>query len=272
MSRRFHPPPLAGFYIEPGSEQATALHEARGQAFADGRADGLLEGHATGFAEGQAKTRAELQAELDTLHETLAKCEKRETIGNAMERLLAVRDVDLATLESTVRDVAVIALRTIFPVLLSRAAGAEIAALLAGALTDRVPEVLTLRAHPETIAALADMTLADGALADMTLADGALADGVITDNHRVSLTADPRLGFGAAEIGWTGGGLTFDPASLLSRITSVLTPSPSAELLPPTQGHPPPREDTPDPRPTDASIAGLPPDPTIPSQLTEPSQ
>jgi hypothetical protein len=267
MSRRFRPPPLAGFYIEPGSEHATALHEARGQAFADGRADGLLEGHATGFAEGQAKTRAELQAELDTLHETLAKCEKRETIGNAMERLLAVRDVDLAALESTVRDVAVIALRTIFPVLLSRAAGAEIAALLAGALTDRGPEVLTLRAHPETIAALADMTLADPALAD-----GALADGGITDNHRVVLTADPRLGFGAAEIGWTGGGLTFDPASLLSRITSVLTPSPRAELLPPAPGHPPPREDALDPGPTDLSIAGQPPDPTIPPQPTEPSQ
>jgi flagellar biosynthesis/type III secretory pathway protein FliH len=262
MSRRFRPPPLAGFYIEPGSEHATALHEARGRAFADGRADGLLEGHATGFAEGQAKTRAELQAELDTLHETLAKCEKRETIGNAMERLLAVRDVDLATLESTVRDVAVIALRTIFPVLLSRAAGAEIAALLAGALTDRVPEVLTLRAHPETIAAVADMALADGAL----------ADGVITENHRVILTGDPRLGFGAAEIGWTGGGLTFDPASLLSRITSVLTPSPRAELLPPAQGHPPPREDAPDPGPTDVSIAGQPPDPAIPHQPTEPSQ
>jgi flagellar biosynthesis/type III secretory pathway protein FliH len=199
---------LAGFYAAPNADYARALADTRELGFAEGRAQGLLEGHAAGHAEGGEEARAALQPDLDALREGCAKHEAQGAVAEALRQVLTARDTDLASLERSVRDIAAATLQTLFPALLSRAAGPEIAALLAGALAERAPEVLTLRAHPDTLAAVATETA------------------TAREDGRLTLTADPGWPFGTAELGWTGGGITFDPAALLARVTSVLTASP----------------------------------------------
>jgi hypothetical protein len=41
----------------------------------------------------------------------------------------------------------------------------------------------------------------------------------------IALTPDSSLDPGAAELSWSGGGLSFDPAALLERITTLLSPA-----------------------------------------------
>lgn len=208
MSRRFRPPPLAGFYLSPDADHDRALAETRQQGFAEGHAQGLLEGHEVGRAEGAAEARTVLEPELDGLRESCAKHEAYSAVTTALRQMLAARDTDLASLEQAVREMAAATLQTLFPALLSHAAGAEIAALFADALAERAPEVLTLRAHPDTLAAVADETAAE------------------RETGQLILTADAGRAFGTAEIAWTGGGVTFDPAALLARVMSVLTAAP----------------------------------------------
>ncbi len=205
MSRGFRPPPLAGFYAVEDADPGRALAEAREQGYADGHAQGLLEGHAAGASEAAAATRDAMQPELDVLRETCAKQDARNAVYEAMRGLLAARHADLAALELDVRRVAAAALNTLFPTLLARAAGTGIAALLADALAERVPETLILRAHPETLAAVAAEIAAE------------------REDGRLTLVPDPAQPFGTAEIAWSGGGISFDPAALLARVTSVLT-------------------------------------------------
>ncbi|MGD0433291.1 MAG: hypothetical protein ABSA58_19590 [Acetobacteraceae bacterium] len=210
MSLRFRPPPLAGFYEGDGADHAAALVEAREQGFAEGREKGLLEGHAAGVADGEARTRGVLLPELDALQESSAKRDRYDAVAFALRQLLEGRERDLAALETNVREVATAALRALFPVLLSHAIGPEIAALVASALAERAPETLTLRAHPDTLAAVSPDTRAE------------------TEKGRLVLAPDPRRAFGSVEIAWTGGGLTFDPAALLSQVTAAL----GAETVP----------------------------------------
>ena len=220
MSLRFRPPPLAGFYAGGDADHAAALVEAREQGFAEGHATGLLEGRAAGLADGATQARDELLPELDALQESSAKRIRYDAVAQSLQRLIGERASDLAALESAVREVATAALRTLFPVLLNRAAGAEIAAILADALAERAPETLILRAHPDTLAAVA--------------AETAGASG----KDRLKLAPDPNRAFGMVEIGWTGGGLTFDPAALLSHVTAALaagsTPPTAPSMLDPS--------------------------------------
>jgi hypothetical protein len=205
VSRRFLPPPLAGFYALPEVDPAQTLVETREQGFAEGRNTGLKQGYETGFMEGAAETRAALQPELDALRETSGNRERRVGVAEALRRLLAARDADLATVEHATREVAAAALQTLFPTLLATAAGAEITAVLAEVLAERAPETLILRAHPDTLATIAAETAAE------------------REAGRLTPEAVPELPFGAAEAAWSGGGIRFDPVALLARVTSVLT-------------------------------------------------
>src|SRR4051794_20349887 len=164
MTVPFRPPPLAGFYAGcgtglPGTDEGTdhtaALIRAREEGFAEGRALGREEGHASGLSEGEAQTRDAIKPELNALHELNAKHGRYDAVAQALRLVLEARATDRAALESDVRGVIAAMLRRLFPLLLSRAAGGEIAALLGEALTERAPERLTLRAHPETLASVA---------------------------------------------------------------------------------------------------------------------
>lgn len=219
MTRRFLPPPLAGFYASTEVDQARTLADTREQGFAEGHSAGLKQGYEAGFMEGAAETRAALQPELDVLRESSGNRERRIGVAEALRRVLAARDADLATVERATREVAVAAFQVLFPTLLATAAGAEIAALLADVLAERAPETLILRAHPDTLATIAAETAAE------------------QEAGRMTPEAAPDMPFGVAEAAWNGGGITFDPAALLARVTAVLAPAtPTAvEPLPEAQ-------------------------------------
>jgi flagellar biosynthesis/type III secretory pathway protein FliH len=204
MSRRFHPPPLAAFYASPEVDEAQTLAETRDQGFAEGHSAGLKQGYEAGFMEGAAETRAALQPELDALRESSGNRERRIGVAEALRRVLAARDADLATVERASRELAAAALQALFPTLLASAAGSEIAALLADALAERAPETLILRAHPETLATIAAETASERV------------------SGRLMPEPMPDMPFGVAEAAWNGGGITFDLAALLARVTSVL--------------------------------------------------
>jgi hypothetical protein len=204
MSRRFLPPPLTGFYAAPDADEAQTLAETRNQGFADGHSAGLKQGYEAGFMEGAAESWAALQPELDVLRQSSGNRERRVGVADALRRVLAARDADLATVERASREVATAALHTLFPTMLATAVGAEIAVLLADVLAQRAPERLILRAHPDTLATIAAETAVERE-----------ADRLVPEP-----VAD--MAFGVAEAVWNGGGITFDPAALLARVTSVL--------------------------------------------------
>jgi hypothetical protein len=204
MSRRFRPPPLTGFYAAQEVDEAQTLAELRNQGFADGHSAGLKQGYEAGFMEGAAESRAALQPELDVLRESSGNRERRIGVADALRRVLGARDADLAAVERASREVTTAALQALFPTLLAAAAGAEIAVLLADVLAERAPERLILRAHPDTLATIAAETAAE------------------REAGRLVPEPVPDMAFGVAEAAWNGGGITFDPASLLARVTSVL--------------------------------------------------
>jgi hypothetical protein len=210
MSRRFLPPPLAGFYAVTGADQRSIADEARQQGFVEGRAHGLNEGHAAGLAEGAAETKTALQPELEALREASAKRDRRVGVLDALRQVLTARETDLGALETSMREAAAAALGTLFPSLLTCAAGKEIIAILGAALTERAPEALMLRAHPDTLATVAAETAVE------------------REDGRLIMAAAPAMPFGQAEVSWTGGGVTFDPTALLARVTSVLATIPPA--------------------------------------------
>lgn len=204
MSRRFLPPPLTGFYAPPEADEVDTLADIRQQGYAEGHSAGQKQGYEAGFMEGAAETRAALQPELDVLRESSGNRERRVGVADALRRVLAARDADLATVERASREAATAALQALFPTLLATAAGTEIAALLANTLAERAPEQLILRAHPDTLATIAAETAAE------------------REAGRLIPEPVPDMAFGVAEAVWNGGGITFDPAALLARVTSVL--------------------------------------------------
>jgi hypothetical protein len=204
MSRRFHPPPLAGFYASPEVDAAQTLADLREQGFAEGQSAGRKQGYEAGFMEGAAETRAALQPELDVLRESSGNRERRVGVADALRRVLAARDADLANVERASRELAAAALQALFPTLLATAAGAEIAAMLADVLAERAPETLILRAHPDTLATIAAETAVE------------------RETGRLTPEPVPDMAFGVAEAAWSGGGITFDPAALLARVAGVL--------------------------------------------------
>jgi hypothetical protein len=214
LSRRFLPPPLAGFYESSEVDEARTMADTRDQGFADGHSVGRKQGYEAGFMEGAAETRAALQPELDVLRESSGNRERRVGVADALRRLLAARDADLATVERASRELASAALQTLFPTLLATAVGSEITAMLADVLAERAPETLILRAHPDTLATIAAETAAE------------------REAGRLTPEAVPDLPFGVAEAAWSGGGVTFDPSGLLARVTSVLAAASQSVVAP----------------------------------------
>jgi hypothetical protein len=201
MSRPFIPPAVAALGEGPAAEQARAVMRAREAGYADGHAAGLREGHDAGAAEGAAQARASADVEIAALRAARRGEDAAGAVTVALERVLAVRRADLDALETATRAAVTAALRTLLPCLLGSAAGQEVAALAAAALTEREEAALTLRASPDTIAALPG-----------------------GPDPRLIVLPDPAMGRGAADIGWTGGGLRFDPETLLRRVTALLDP------------------------------------------------
>jgi flagellar biosynthesis/type III secretory pathway protein FliH len=211
MSRRFIPPAVAAFGDGPDADLARTVGRAREEGFAEGRDFGLREGHAAGRDEGEAAAREQHLVELAALQERFAERQSVLAVTDALEQVVSARAADLQAIDDAARTVSAIALRTIFPTLLEHLAGKEITALLAEALTERAPETLTLRANPATLQAVAETGFPG------------------EHGARLSMQPDPTLGLGTAEIGWAGGGLTFDPAALHARVAAILSPSNHAE-------------------------------------------
>ncbi len=207
MIRRFVPPAVAAFGDGPDAELAQTLAQARDDGFAEGREVGQREGHTAGLREGEAAATAAHQIELAALQERFAKHQATLAVTTALEQVLDARSADRQTLEDATRIGIVAALRMLFPTLLEQTAGQEIAALLTEALTERAPEALTLRAHPDTLRVVVEQGLPSDHAAHLTM------------------QADATLPFGTAEIAWTGGGLTFDPAALHARVVNILAPT-----------------------------------------------
>jgi hypothetical protein len=206
MSRRFIPPPAAAFGQGVEAEQAQGLVRARDEAYAEGHAAGLAAGLETGRQEGMAAVREECAAALE---EARAEATRRTTetdLAAALERMGAARAADLTALEDGLRQTLSATLRSLFPVLMTHAAGMELQRLIADTLTERAPETLLLRAHPD-------------ALAHLTALPG-------WDELALRLTprADDQLAAGAIEIAWTGGGLAYDPQALLERVSAAIDP------------------------------------------------
>ena len=197
MIRPFIPPAVTALrpfmLLKSEVDSADDLSPAADGGFAEGHACGLLEGRLAGQRESEARAREAFDVERAALHEKLAKLEAAESVASSLSRLLATRDMAERALEDAARSVLVSALRTLFPILLASAAGAEVSALISEALAVRATGTLGLRAHPDMLAGLA---------------------GVVPDG--LAVTPDPSLEPAAAELTWAGGGLSFDPAGLLS--------------------------------------------------------
>ncbi|MCQ4159914.1 hypothetical protein NON00_08225 [Roseomonas sp. GC11] len=216
MVRPYHPPSLAALLAdEDGSTAARLANEERIRAIAleTGRQRGLEEGLARGRAEGQAAGRAEAQREAEA--EMARRGEKGAALAaSALEKLLARRAEDRRLLETDLRAAMVAALQAVFPALLARAAGGEVAALLAEALTERAADTITLRAHPAVLAVMQ-------------------TDGFPGQEQpgRVRLLPDDTLPEGQAEAAWADGGLIYDPAALMARVLATLG-APAADAMP----------------------------------------
>ncbi|HWX51631.1 MAG TPA: hypothetical protein VNZ61_26610 [Roseomonas sp.] len=207
MLRPFQPPPLLALVAEEdGSAAARLLAEERIRATAleAGRQRGLEEGLARGRAEGLAAGRAEaeraMQAELAQRSRQGA-----ASAAAALEMLLARRAEERAELDAALRDTLAAALNALFPTLLARAAGGEVVALVSAALVERAADMITLRAHPDTLAA-------------------AQVEGFPGQPQpdRVRLLPDDTMSPGQAEAVWADGGLTYDPAALRARVLAAL--------------------------------------------------
>lgn len=220
MARPYQPPSLLALVAgEDGSAAARLLAEERIRAAAleSGRRQGLEEGLRQGHAEGLEAGRAEAEARLRT---ELAAEGRRgaAAAAAALEALLARREEDRRQLDAGLRAALTAALEAVFPSLLARAAGGEVAALVAAALTGRAPEAVLLRAHPDTLSAFE-------------------AEDFLGPAHpeRVRLLPDPAMPPGQAEAAWGEGGLVYDPAALMARVLGVLgapAPAPASEAGP----------------------------------------
>jgi len=206
MSRRFIPPAVAAFGDGPEADFARIVAQAREEGFAEGRNAGFEAGREAGLSEGRSAADAQHEANLALLQQKSAKNQATLAVTTALGQVLTARTSDLLALEDAARTAIVATLRALFPTLMEQAAGQEIAALLAEALTERAPEALMLRAHPATLRSVAAHDLPGGHAASLTMLD------------------DATMSLGVAEIIWTGGGLTFDLAAMHERVVAILSP------------------------------------------------
>ncbi|MXP65591.1 hypothetical protein E0493_19775 [Roseomonas sp. M0104] len=208
MLRPFQPPPLLALVADEDGSAAARLRaeeRIRASAMEAGRQRGLEEGLARGRAEGQAEGHAAAE---QALRAELAQRGRQGAAAAAvaLEKLLADHAEERRRLDAELRATVVAALEALFPVLLARAAGGEVAALLAAALAEREAEAITLRAHPGTLAA--------------AQAEG--FPGEPQDAGRLRLLPDNTMPPGQAEAAWAGGGLVYDPAALRAQVLAIL--------------------------------------------------
>ncbi|MFC3126156.1 hypothetical protein ACFOD4_13895 [Pseudoroseomonas globiformis] len=204
MMRPYQPPSLLALISdEDGTTASRMLAEERirSAAFAAGRQQGLEEGLRLGREEGLVVARGE--AERDLQAELLKRGQQgAAACAAALQALLSRRDEDRRALDAALRAALGAALQAVFPVLMSRAVGSEVAALAVAALTERGEDMLTLHAHPDTLAA-------------------ARTDGLVMP-ERLRLRPDPALPIGQAELAWGEGGLLYDPAALQAQVLALL--------------------------------------------------
>lgn len=210
MSRRFIPPSVNLLVADPVSEEATdPAAMAREDGFAEGLRLGRQEGHLAGIREGEDRAAASYHQDLAKIREESV---RQNTIGDvfsALERLRAAQADTRRELEAATRQALGGALQTLFPTLMARTVGQEVATLVAETLAERDVDALTLRADPTTIAEVIDQGL--------------------TESDILTLIADPQMKPGAAIASWSSGGVSFDPDRLLRQVLSVLCPQPDIE-------------------------------------------
>jgi hypothetical protein len=207
MMRRFVPPPIQAFDPSAGATDPDAFGPVRDAAYEVGYEAGHRAGHAAGLADGEAQALAANGREVARLQTMLDEQKACNSVADALAQLLAARDADRQQLERQTRTAVAAALDVLFPPLMSLTIGAELVALIDQALTARTSEEITVRVSAETIAAISACGIPDCGATRVTLLP----------------TADqPR---GVAEIAWSGGGLTFDPAALLHKVTALISPS-----------------------------------------------
>ncbi|MBC9177922.1 FliH/SctL family protein [Pseudoroseomonas ludipueritiae] len=222
-ARPYLPPSLGALLAgEDGSAAARRQEEdrMRAAAFEAGHRRGLEEGLAQGRAEGAAQAQEEAARRLE------AEVAQRGSQGahraaQALEHLLAARAEDRRALDTDARVALVAALEAVLPSLLARAAGAEVAAMLAETLAERGEDVILLTAHPETLAAIQ----AEG-FPPLQEAPA-----------RLRLLPEPSMPPGSAEASWVSGGLIHRPDALAARALAILdapraSSDPSQEIEP----------------------------------------
>jgi flagellar assembly protein FliH len=204
--RRFIPPAVAALGDGPEADRAQALARGREEGYQEGYAAGRTDGHAAGVAEGRAGAEQEAAVTIAELRARCLEAAAPGVVAAALREALDTQGQAMAALEAAAMAAIDAALHCLFPVLLSHAAGMEVAAVARDALATRSGALLTLRAAPTTL------TAAGAELADAT-ASGQLI-----------LRPDPALPDGAAAVSWEGGGLDFDPHDLLRRVRATLCP------------------------------------------------
>jgi flagellar biosynthesis/type III secretory pathway protein FliH len=207
-ARPYLPPSLGALLAgEDGSAAARMQDEERmrAAAFEAGRRHGLEEGLAQGRAEGAAGAReaAARALEAEVAHRA---GQGAQRAAQVLEQLLAARAEDRRALDADARAAVFAALEAVLPRLLSRAAGAEVAAMLAEVLAERGEDVILLTAHPDTLAAMQ----AEG-FPPLQEAPA-----------RLRLLPEPGMPPGSAEASWVSGGLIYRPDALVARALAIL--------------------------------------------------
>ncbi|MBO1076056.1 hypothetical protein [Roseomonas marmotae] len=222
MARPYLPPSLGALLAGEDGSAARLREEERlrAAAFEAGRRRGHEEGLAQGRGEGAAQAEAAAAARLeDELSRRAA--QGAQLAAQALERLLAERAEERRVMDGEARAAVVAALEAVFPQLLARAAGAEVAAMLAEAVSMRGEDVILLTAHPETLAALQR--------------DGFPPTGDAPS--RLRLLPEPAMPPGSAEASWVSGGLVYRPDVLAAQAIAILEAprapaEPSQEIKP----------------------------------------
>lgn len=204
--RPFLPPPLESLAPPASGAEGEAEHpgEARRHhdqgyraGFAAGLERGHAEGHRAGFADGLRQAGEAASAEVER--------SRREGVGAlraGIAELLAGRAEDRAAQERDLRATLAASIALIAPALARRSLGAELEALVGEAMAQRGEAGVSLRAHPETLAALPA---------------GAAGPGL-------SLRPDPSMRKDTAEASWGRGGLVFSAEALAERLLAILAP------------------------------------------------
>lgn len=220
MARPFHPPALHALLADEDGTTAARLaaeERIRAQAHEAGRQRGFEEGFTRGRGEGEASGHARAEQEFQAALAVHAQ-KGAAAAAVALETLLRQRAEERRVLDTDLRATLVAALGAVFPALLARAAGGEVAALLATALTERGTDSITLHAHPATLAAARQEGFPHGQMPD-----------------RVRLLPDETMPQGKAEARWANGGLLYDPAALMAQVLAILGSKPTDDTPQETQ-------------------------------------